>query len=508
MTEFLNYTVDLFMKDGSKSSGLINSVDKSQITLSDVIHSGNPNQRIPSFKVDSSTIANLKVIKLSPEMIKRATEEVKSKNSKSKKKSDNNNNNNNKNNGEKKKEQGISDETSDVNSIKASNEFDFAANLAMFDKQSVFADFQKKDQVNPQERLVDHNRLKKKDHERTQDDKYRNDEMVLDSTRGDNWHLIGNTGDRKDSLRNASVTGRSTPIQDSVVNKKYQLIFSNNGTNIPMCSPVQLVEIERIASTKFGISGGIMCEIFATNLSNLICQRLLGGSSRLHRNNHNLPPLVVLLIGSERCSSRALAVGRHLSNHGVRVLAYIINQELSSDDLYLQQQQLFELAGGKVITSSVPEFLHILNDQLQTPVELIIDALQGYDDHLEDVFYESNEFQLVTDIINWCNEPKQQSKVMSLDIPSGIDGGAGTINDDGLFIVPKSVISMGLPVAGILHAYRNEYLKCDDDHKVDHLIVDIGIPNNVYHNKSNLRKFDRIWHDSESIIKALVQEKD
>lgn len=44
-----------------------------------------------------------------------------------------------------------------------------------------------------------------------------------------------------------------------------------------------------------------------------------------------------------------------------------------------------EKSGGKVITSNVDDLLNIINHQLDTPVELIIDALQGYDDHLEDI---------------------------------------------------------------------------------------------------------------------------
>ena len=64
MTEFLNYTVDLTLKDGTRSSGLISHVDGQQIILSNAIHSVQPRKVVPSFNISSTEIADLKVIKL------------------------------------------------------------------------------------------------------------------------------------------------------------------------------------------------------------------------------------------------------------------------------------------------------------------------------------------------------------------------------------------------------------------------------------------------------------
>lgn len=47
MTEFLNYKVDLTLKDGTKSTGLISQVDSQQIRLSNAIQSIQPKQTIP-----------------------------------------------------------------------------------------------------------------------------------------------------------------------------------------------------------------------------------------------------------------------------------------------------------------------------------------------------------------------------------------------------------------------------------------------------------------------------
>ena len=54
---------------------------------------------------------------------------------------------------------------------------------------------------------------------------------------------------------------------------------------------------------------------------------------------------MLLLIGA-RGGSRAFATGRHLTNHGVRVLAFMINTVEVDADLQ-QQWKLFESSGGK-----------------------------------------------------------------------------------------------------------------------------------------------------------------
>ena len=98
--------------------------------------------------------------------------------------------------------------------------------------------------------------------------------------------------------------------------------------------------------------------------------------------------------------------------------------------------------------------LDIINNQPDTPVEIIIDALQGYDDHLEDTFYQDEDQATLRKLMKWCNEPQQQNKIMSLDIPSGVDGGSGTLLDDSLKLNCRWCISMGIPLSGIILAYK------------------------------------------------------
>ncbi|EGW35689.1 uncharacterized protein SPAPADRAFT_58894 [Spathaspora passalidarum NRRL Y-27907] len=494
MTEFLNYKVNLTLKDGTKSTGIITHVDPQQIILNNASQSISPDQLLSNYSVKNTDILDLKVVQLPPNFKKKNKQQHQppvsaggsvSVNSTPRGKSPD----------------WDSNELDDVKATGA--DFDFEANLAMFDKKSVFADFQKMDHVRPHDRLVGHNKLENVNKQKKKE-KYDNNEMVLDRNRSDNWDLIGSH----------STTNTNTPVigkdHTSGVAAQSKFVNSSNGTVLPLATPVQLLEIERL-SVEYGISANIMAEICGTNLSQLIINKILGGETRLNKLNHNLPPLVLLLIGSSRCGSRALATGRHLTNHGVRVLAFMINspsqeqdeQDEDRDHLNLQLR-LFESNGGKLVVNNFNELLDIITNQLDTPVELIIDALQGYDDHLEDIYYEQKDQIVLRQLINWVNEPHQHSRLMSMEIPSGIDGGSGIPSDETLVVKSKWCISMGFPISGLILAYKNNQLEVEE---VGHYLLDIGIPNKVYSTKTNLRKFDKFWYDNaQSVIKMEVSK--
>ncbi|CUM67248.1 uncharacterized protein PRCAT00004941001 [Priceomyces carsonii] len=526
MSEFLNYKVNLTLRDGTISTGTITNVDSSIIALENAYQSSNPEFNISNLRVDSSQIADLKVIQLPPDLLRTLkNRQLKNQGPNASNKeplavlddaivfalgslpTTSNGAYDSLRNTPRSKFNHSSTESTDwsnngdVQDIKSSD-FDFAANLAMFDKKSVFADFQKEDNVSPENRLVGHNKSSK--NIKTPDsrkEKYDNDEMVLDSEKVDNWDNIGN--EVNINIDKGRPNPKSTAsYKESGLSKSVKLLRSDTANPIPLCSPVQLLEIERLSSEAYGMTPGIMTEVCASNLSQLINRSILGGSTRLsNKKNHNLPPLVLLLIGSGRCGSRALATGRHLSNHGIRVLAFAVNNEDNDSELS-HQWNLFEKCGGKSVLSNVDELMDILNNQLDTPVELILDALQGYDNHLEDIFYEAEDQKTLRRLVQWCNESRQRSKVMSLDIPSGIDGGSGTTLDESLTMSCKWCVSMGLPIAGLVHAYKNGNLLDD----IVHYLVDVGIPNKVYSSKGNLRKFDKVWFIAESSIKLDVYD--
>lgn len=475
MTEFLNYKVVLQFKDGKETLGFISNVDSANISL------GNKTYQ-------NSLVKDLKVVQLPAEKSKKksahnavASEQSQMASSRSISRA-----------GTPKISKKQPDWGLNVGDIKASDDFDFAANLAMFDKKSVFADFQKNEHINALDRLVSLNKVS---------DKYDNDENVLSGQNSDNWNSIGSMSQRL-TLPLPSAGGPS--IGSHLAREhQYSFTFEDDTSQVPLASPVQLLEIERLSIESFGIDQKSFSELCAANLLKLAVSKILGGSTRLNqRKNHNLPPLVLLLIGGGRSSSRAFALGRHLTNHGVRVLAYVINEEMVDGET-LHQCQLFEKWGGKVVSAQFSELLDILHNQLDTPVELIIDSLQGLEGQLSDLFYTPKSMAALTQVVNWANEPTQCSKVLSIDIPSGLDGGSGTASLPKLVINSRYIVSLGLPLTGLVHAYNNGTLRDD----IIHYVVDVGVPNAVYNSKPHLRKFDKFWFCAEVYLRLLVKSE-
>lgn len=489
MTEFLHYKVVLDLKDGSLTLGIISHVDGTSITL------GNKT-------ISNSLVKDLKVVQLPPDQKlnkkKQAIQLDEVSGSKQGSRSGT----------PRLPKQSVPSgwtASSEIEDIKTSDDFDFAANLAMFDKKSVFADFQKNDTVSAQDRLVGHNKAPGKQKAPETKDNFDNDEMVIPKNKQDNWNSIGSVSNRLALPVSSGGSGSQSAFgKPSREIQLYKFIFETTGAPVPMATPVQLFEIEREVQMSCGIDSKVVVEVCASNLFKLVVDNMLGGSVRLsNRNNHNLPPLVLLLIGNSRSSSRAFALGRHLTNHGVRVLAYVGNESIVEAEL-LAQCQLFERCGGKVVSAPFSELLDILHNQLETPVELIFDSLQGFDGLLADLCETEANVASLKELVGWVNQPKQKSKVISFDIPSGIDGGSGTVLDPLLHIHSKHVVSLGLPITGLVHAYNNGTIHADE---VQHFVVDSGIPNSLYQLRPHLRKFDKFWFCAEQYLRIkLVSE--
>lgn len=384
----------------------------------------------------------------------------------------------------------------DIAQIKGSNDFDFESSTAGFDKHAALEEFVNSDKIDPSQRLAAHNKLKS-----PVKTKYDNDENVI-GTKIDKWEQSGSehsivnertrVSERTTKNLNSIIRDTSRPRYStrspSLEFRGSQFICSNSKDVLPLASPIQLLEIERLSNETFKISPQLIAENASRSLGSIVI-KILGGSSRISNKNHNLPPLVLILVGNNRSGSSALATGRQLTNHGVRVIAFTLtdfNSVDEFDDNVGQQLELFQLAGGKC-TSSLSGLNKIISD-IDSPIELVIDALQGYDTNLSDLW--GSELDLAAQLINWVTE--QEISTLSIDIPSGIDAGSGLIGDLGC-INAKWVASLGLPVNGLLHAYANGAV---DRGEWTHYLVDVGLPSNLF-KKGSLRKFDRNWFSGD-----------
>ncbi|GME68890.1 unnamed protein product [[Candida] boidinii] len=288
------------------------------------------------------------------------------------------------------------------------------------------------------------------------------------------------------------VVRRNTSITLSSLNT-YSFKSLNENEIIPTCSPIQLLEIENTSIKTFGSSELIFSENAGRNISELIINIFGGNSSnRISNSNHNSPPLMLILAGNNRSGARAIATGRHLFNHGIRVITFLLySKDYSDDDLspiVTQQLTSFESIGGKVC-NTMKELKELLS-KIDSPLEFILDGLQSFDNNLSDLI--GQELSLAISLVNWCNS--SNVNMMSIDLPSGLDPGSGQSNDTGPSAIPylysKWIVSLGLPISALTNSYKMGVVSKND---WIHYLIDISIPKKVYGTKGSFRKFDRLW---------------
>ena len=95
-----------------------------------------------------------------------------------------------------------------------------------------------------------------------------------------------------------------------------------SGVSCPTVTSLQMQEVERLSALEMGLSDEQMIENGGRGAA-MMCLQALGGSRRIQPNNHNEAPIVVILVGNNRTGAYALCAGRHLSNHGCVVLAFV-----------------------------------------------------------------------------------------------------------------------------------------------------------------------------------------
>lgn len=500
MSQFVGFGVQVELKDHKLITGRIAKANSKSLTLADVTFSDGGTSSI--FKVKASRLRDLKVVSV-PSRKKKQQPRKKDKDSA--------------------EEPDWQDD--DVLRIKEGEDFDFQSNLAMFNKKTVFEQFKEQDSCDPSQRLVSHNKQEKPKLN------YEIDEMIIPNAKHDHWDKIveeqdTQTASASDGESEADflpitksinithllkgATGPSDTEEDDMIAKLQKVLSPipsqtqpqlqpqlhprsasvsktttfyecHTRTAIPLATPVQLLEIDRVATDTYKFPTQLSLEHIAIKLSHFIKNKL-GGKTRLHKDNSNPQPLVVILTSDNRCGARALALGRLLcQNNLVRVITCFTTSALPSDEEVLKQLDMFKLCGGKIVESMA--MLNSTLEKLNSPVELIVDAMQGFDCNLEDLCDTEEQLFKIEEMIDWCNAT-QTASVWSLDIPSGIDGASGFPNCS-VHVKSNVVASLGWPLVGLLNMAQQGH--------VDELyLVDVGIPSGVYTQRNSLRKFQGV----------------
>lgn len=190
-------------------------------------------------------------------------------------------------------------------------------------------------------------------------------------------------------------------------------------STVPFISRNEMIEIDRIAIEETGPNLWQMMENAGRNLAELIFY--------LSENNLN-NKVIIILAGKGNNAGGGIRAARHLMNHGADV-KLIIADEANLSDVPNYQYLIYKNSGGKLIT---------LNEAENLNPDFIIDSLIGYN-------LKGSPKNNFIDLINFANSKK--TKIISLDIPSGINSDNG--NSQGVFIKPFATLTLALPKTGL-----------------------------------------------------------
>ena len=194
-------------------------------------------------------------------------------------------------------------------------------------------------------------------------------------------------------------------------------------------------EIDRIAIDETGPNLFQMMENAGRNLASVAV-----GMLRADRST-----TVMILAGTGGNGGGGLTAGRHLANHGFRVVAVVTN-EARLGEVPAAQLALLRHAGGRV-TVSPPSH-----------ADLVIDALIGYS-------LQGAPTGPVAELIQWVSA--MDGPVLSLDVPSGLDASSGAT--PGVAVHADRTLTLALPKTGLTNTAAG-----------DLVLGDIGIPAEVY----------------------------
>ncbi|KAI9848331.1 MAG: enhancer of mRNA decapping [Sclerophora amabilis] len=452
--------------------------------------------------------------------------------------------------------------TEEATDIQGMGEFDFEGNLSKFDKKSVFSQIKADDTTADENRLVSFNRSHSKgrggggknlhhtenvlDHrdnlvkwnseagDSAEDDESdlgfgsgrssrraisRQSTKQAPSRKGSaiigsnpnvssSAHLMSslNRGKNSSSITASPKLSRYSPsgsphpgVRSSSSSAKPSLRLLPSDRMCPVVSPLQMLDVERIAEVELGLTEDMMTENAARCIAEVALLAVSPGGSRLEKGNHNALPVVVVLVGNNKSGVRAVAGGRHLRNHGVRVIICVLGLEREEELLENLRRQLhiFRSIGGRL--ARWDELAATLKS-LDAPPELVIDGLLGMHVAFEDL---RNDDQLTAyELIAWANASK--ANVLAIDVPTGLDASTGKksfrpfktlwtnrsnpgevslLEDRALQVRARFIVAMGAPKSGLLNA-----LISGQGQTWQLFVADIGISNTAWRKYGTRRR--------------------
>lgn len=248
----------------------------------------------------------------------------------------------------------------DAKSIRRAEEFDFQANLDLFDKEKIFRELKATDDVPTETRLVSHNR------------KLRHDEMILDRLPrdGDDTIMMGAKATDAMEIGRGSLQAESlnTTDRSSGLNCPSLPV----APSIPSVDSAILEAIEQHIITSGALTIDQLVENCGRSLAEFLAQQAtqvlrLSSDQSLSspRSNKRLP--ILLYLSTDRRGAYTLAAGRFLLNRGLSVCAFITGSNTHQRaPLYFGQALRSFQAFGGVLVEAVPKAVSILITTVST----------------------------------------------------------------------------------------------------------------------------------------------
>ncbi|KAG2180227.1 hypothetical protein INT43_004016 [Umbelopsis isabellina] len=321
----------------------------------------------------------------------------------------------------------------DVNDFKE-EEFDFQANLDMFDKAKVFAEIREMDETAPETRLVTINRLPQPGRGAGTTNNNGSSPNRVNLLPSENVldEQIDPGALSDDSLTSEGVEYMRGKRRGSKPSQRSKIVVMSSGILCPVVTSQQITTVEQ----ECGLDRDQLIEN-AGRVSSMMAIQTLGGNRRNSDHSTAPVPVVVILAGNNTIGAYGFSAGRHLVNQGCTVIACTGSMP-PYQSMVATHQKMFEHAGGRTISS--------LTQLPNTPVDLIIDALMGAQYNYKNLMHEKKAQQLTSSLISWANA--NAAPILSLDFPSGNQTAQDCSSQGPHRIHPKWTVCLGAPKTG------------------------------------------------------------
>ena len=227
---------------------------------------------------------------------------------------------------------------------------------------------------------------------------------------------------------------------------KIEMTILRYSEAVPSLTTDQMIEVDRAMVEDFRIDLIQMMENAGRNLASLARERFL--------DNHPVGKHVVVLAGTGGNGGGALVAARRLHNWGAQVRIFLTRPDNGFTHVSGHQLDI-------VRRMHVPVF-QAETVQTVEPPDLIVDGIIGYS-------LKGAPRDAAGVLIEWANS--QQSPILALDVPSGIDTTTGTVFHPA--INATATMTLALPKEGLrvqdVHAHVGELY-----------LADISVPGSLY----------------------------